>query len=63
MHHTRSSSFGRIVGVVWAKSAQVSSLRRDDRGRAVQDVPAPSSPGPPRPPWGWLGSADPGVQI
>ena len=35
MHHTRSSSFGGIVGVICAKSAQVTSLRRDDRGRAV----------------------------
>ena len=36
MHHARSSSFGGIVSVVLAKSAQVSSLVRDDRGRAVE---------------------------
>ena len=35
MHHTRSSSFAGIVEVVCAKSAQVTSLVRDDRGRAV----------------------------
>ena len=42
MHHTRSSSFGGIVGVVCAKSAQVTSLRRDDRGRAGIDEVAKS---------------------
>ena len=53
MHHTRSSSFEGNVGVVYPKSAQMTSLRRDDRGRAEallagskqleQGTPTPSS--------------------
>ena len=35
VHHTRSSSFEGNVGVVYAKSAEVTGLVRDDRGRAV----------------------------
>ena len=34
MHHTRSSSFEGNVGVVYPKSAQMTGLHRDDRGRA-----------------------------
>ena len=36
MHHTRSSSFEGNAGVVYPKNAQMTSLRRDDRGRAEQ---------------------------
>ena len=38
MHHTRSSSFEGNIGVVYPKSAQMTSLRRDDRGRADMHI-------------------------
>ena len=40
MHHTRFSNFEGNVGVVYPKSAQMTSLRRDDRGRAVTLPPS-----------------------
>ena len=38
MHHTRSSSFEGNVGVVNPKSAQMTGLRMDDRGRAAWTI-------------------------